>query len=158
MTRSIRQPHRFASAMRSGRGDEVGSSVLPRPLAYLWASPNTLVGLTVAMLAAMSGGRVSVERGAVEVSGGLATWLLRHGTFVPGGAAAMTLGHVILGQRPYDLRRCRNHEHVHIRQYERWGPLFLPAYAASSLRCLIRRQDPYYANRFEREAYGTCTV
>ncbi len=123
---------------------------------YLWALPNTLLGLSVGLLTAMTGGQLTLRRGVIEVSGGLATWLLRHATPLAGGAAAMTLGHVILGQGPRDLNRCRDHEHIHVRQYARWGPLFLPAYAASSLVCLLRHQHPYLANRFEREAYGAC--
>ncbi|MDO8964417.1 MAG: hypothetical protein Q7W30_08015 [Coriobacteriia bacterium] len=46
------------------------------------------------------------------------------------------------------------HEHVHVRQYERWGPFFLPAYAISSLVQLARGGDPYRDNRFERQAYA----
>ena len=41
-----------------------------------------------------------------------------------------------------------------MRQYERWGPFFIPAYLLSSLVQLLRRRDPYLDNRFEREAYG----
>jgi hypothetical protein len=42
---------------------------------------------------------------------------------------------------------------VHVRQYERWGVLFFPLYAASSLWQLARGRDPYRDNRFEREAF-----
>lgn len=40
----------------------------------------------------------------------------------------MTLGHVVLGKTQEALDRTREHERVHVRQYERWGPLFLPLY------------------------------
>jgi hypothetical protein len=43
---------------------------------------------------------------------------------------------------------------VHVRQYERWGPLFVPAYLLSSLVELLRGRRPYRDNWFEREAYG----
>jgi hypothetical protein len=39
---------------------------------------------------------------------------------------------VILGASEADLDAARGHEQVHVRQYERWGPFFLPAYLASS--------------------------
>ena len=40
-----------------------------------------------------------------------------------------------------------------MRQYERWGPFFLPAYLLSSLVALLLGRDPYLDNRFEREAF-----
>ena len=52
------------------------------------------------------------------------------------------------------LDRTREHERVHVRQYERWGPLFLPAYGLASLLAARRGQHAYYGNRFEREAYA----
>jgi hypothetical protein len=42
---------------------------------------------------------------------------------------------------------------VHVRQYERWGLLLLPLYVASSLWQLLLGRDPYFDNRFEREAF-----
>jgi hypothetical protein len=41
---------------------------------------------------------------------------------------------------------------VHVRQYERWGPLFVPAYLVSSLVLWLRGRDPYWDNPFEVEA------
>jgi hypothetical protein len=65
----------------------------------------------------------------------------------------MTLGHVVWGVDPAALDRTRAHERIHVAQYERWGPLFLPAYALSSLMAWSRGQDPYRDNRFERQAF-----
>ncbi|MEM1098013.1 MAG: hypothetical protein AAGH92_04420 [Planctomycetota bacterium] len=121
-------------------------------LRYLWASPNTLLGLAVALLTVCTGGRLSLYRGVVETHGGLTTWFLRHGVPLRGGALA--LGHVVLGVDTHALYVTREHERVHVRQYERWGPLFLPAYAAASLMARLRGQPPYRGNRFEREAYA----
>lgn len=67
----------------------------------------------------------------------------------------MTLGHIILGRDRPTLDRARAHEHVHVRQCERWGPFFLPAYVMASLLCKLRGQRPYLDNPFEREAYGS---
>ena len=124
---------------------------LVRPLAYLWAAPNSLVGLLFVLPALVSGGRVRAERGVVEVHGGFARFFLRKCLLVD--AAALTLGHVILGQDRACLDRARDHEHVHVRQYERWGPLFLPAYFLSSYLAWRRGDHFYLDNRFEREAY-----
>jgi hypothetical protein len=71
-----------------------------------------------------------------------------------GPAAAMTLGHVILGRDAECLASCREHEHVHVRQYERWGAFFIPAYLGASVYCWLRGYDAYFDNPFEREAYA----
>ncbi len=65
----------------------------------------------------------------------------------------MTLGHVIIGRDRDCLERCRRHEHVHVRQAERWGPLFIPAYLLASAWVAIRGGRAYEDNPFEREAY-----
>lgn len=65
----------------------------------------------------------------------------------------MTLGHVVIGQTSAALDIARRHELVHVRQYERWGPLFLPLYGAFSLALWLRGRDAYRENPFEREAF-----
>lgn len=127
-----------------------------RVLVYLWALPTTAVGLFVfAMSKLLSRGtRGRVVAGVLEVHGGLVTWLLTHCTLLKGGASAMTLGHVVLGRDETLLDLTREHERVHVRQCQRWGPLFLPAYGVASLIVLLRGGRPYHDNPFEREAYG----
>ena len=98
-----------------------------RVATVVWASPASLLGLTAGLLGLVTGGGVQRSGPILEFWGGLVTWLLRHAPLVK-GALAMTLGHVVLGQSRADLARCRAHELVHVRQYQRWGPLFLPAY------------------------------
>ena len=120
------------------------------PLGYTWALPNTLLGACFLPLALVSGGGVRFERGAMEIHGGVAKWFLRR---VARGASAMTLGHVILGQDRGCLDWTRNHEHVHVGQYTRWGPFFLPAYALSSFLCWRKGLNPYLDNRFEKPAF-----
>lgn len=66
----------------------------------------------------------------------------------------MTLGHVILGQHRQGLAWTRDHEQVHVRQYERWGPFFIPAYLGISLVLWFQGRDPYRDNPFEVEAFG----
>jgi hypothetical protein len=66
----------------------------------------------------------------------------------------MTLGHVVLGRSAAALVETRAHERVHVTQCEVWGPLFLPAYAASSMVAWARGGDAYRDNAFEREAWA----
>ena len=122
-----------------------------RSLGYTWALPNTVLGLGFAPIAMLSGGGVRAERGAVEIYGGLIKWFLVR---LCGGAGCMTLGHVILGQDRCKLDHARDHEHVHVEQYMRWGPLFLPMYGLSSFLCWRKGKDVYFENRFEREAHA----
>jgi hypothetical protein len=128
---------------------------LARLAIYVWASPNTALGLLAALAARLSGGSCHIVAGVLEVQGGLVRTFLTHFTLLKGGAFAMTLGHVVIARNADILNSTRAHERIHVKQYERWGPLFLPAYALSSLIALLRGQDAYLDNRFEREAYGT---
>jgi hypothetical protein len=125
-----------------------------RVLAYGWAAPNSALGLVLAWLAVLGGGWWRLRAGALECGGG------RIGRLVarlpsPLSFTAMTLGHVILGVDAAALDASRTHEQVHVRQYERWGPLFLPAYLLSSAYQWLRGRHPYLDNRFEREAYAS---
>ncbi len=120
-------------------------------LKVVWALPNTLVGLLLGTLLITGGGRAALVRGAVEFSAG--RWLQLFARLPNGPIAAITFGHVILGATEADLIRARDHEHVHVRQYERWGPLFLPSYFLCSLYLYWRGRDPYRENPFEVEAY-----
>jgi len=119
---------------------------------YTWALPTTLLGLGFAGLAAATGGRVRLVDGVLEAEGGWLGTLLRRAVPLPGGAAAMTLGHVVLGRDAPALATTRAHERAHVRQCERWGPVFLPAYAAASLGAVLRGEHPYHGNAFERAA------
>jgi len=128
-----------------------------RLLLYAWAFfPGTLIGLLCVPFALLGRGRCRVVRGCLEVHGGLVTKFLRDGLpwVGTGGGSAMTLGHVIIGQSQGCLDFSRDHEHIHVRQYERWGPLFLPAYLTASGWAWLRGGNAYFDNPFEREAYG----
>ena len=130
---------------------------LPAPLSraarYLWAAPYTAAGLVLGALALLLGASARVSGGVLEVAGGGAGRVLAR-LPAPLAFSAMTLGHVILAVDRPALNHLRQHEHVHVRQYEHWGPLFLPAYLLSSLVQLVRGRDPYRENHFEREAYA----
>jgi hypothetical protein len=124
-----------------------------RIFVYLWASPTTLVGLVAALLTLATRGRLRVHTGVVEIDGGFASWLLQRLVPLPGGASAMTLGHVVLAIDADTHDLCRSHERVHVRQCERWGPIFIPAYLLASVWCWCSGRDAYRANPFEVEAY-----
>ncbi|HEX9343787.1 MAG TPA: hypothetical protein VF995_09260 [Actinomycetota bacterium] len=126
------------------RADGLGT-LLPhrRPWwGYLWAAPNTLIGL---LGAATTRTRPIPHRGVLLFEPtpgarprGLARFLAWR------GFEAITLGHAIITNTPLD-DHVLAHEFVHIRQHERWGPLFYPAYLLTSLA-------GYRRNPFERAA------
>lgn len=121
-------------------------------LGYLWASPNTLFGLANGLLTIATGGGVQRIDGVLEFWGGWAAFFLRRLALVP-GAAAVTFGHVILAVDRVSLDWARPHEHVHVAQYERWGPFFIPAYVLCWITLWFRGRDPYRDNPFERAAF-----
>lgn len=126
---------------------------MPALLRYLWSSPTSLLGLTVALLA-LPQGRARFVQGVLEVHGPLLGWALTRLVPIPGGAAALTLGHVVLGRDAVCLTRTRAHERVHVEQCERWGPFFVPAYLLASLCLLVAGRDAHHDNPFEREAHA----
>jgi hypothetical protein len=69
-----------------------------------------------------------------------------------GGVLAITFGHVVLGRDRESLSMTRAHERVHVRQYEMWGPAFIPAYLAATAYAVASGHDGYRDNVFEREA------
>jgi len=126
---------------------------LAAPLLYAWASPTTAVGLVAGALTLATGGRVAVARGALEFHGGFSRWFLKRRVV---RASAMTLGHVIIGRDPLCLESCRDHEQAHVRQVERWGGLFIPAYLAASGWAWARGRHYYLENWFEVDARRAC--
>jgi hypothetical protein len=115
---------------------------LIRLLAYLWASPNTLLGA----LLALGGKRWRLHQGVLEVTG---AWFPR---LCGRRVQAVTLGHVILAKNADAMNRWRPHERRHVRQYEWLGPLFLPVYFGLSAYATVRGRHPYRDNLLERLA------
>jgi hypothetical protein len=110
-----------------------------------------MVGLLAGALTLGTGGRVQRRRGALEFHGGFSRWLGERRGF-----GAMTLGHVIIGRDAHCLESCREHEQAHVRQVERWGPAFIPAYLMASAWAWARGQHYYLDNWFERDARRAC--
>jgi hypothetical protein len=127
-------------------------STVFRLLAIAWASPYTLIGLMVGLVGICTGGGARIRGRTIEFYGGGVKWLL---TQLPSGqfTLALTLGHTILGQCTASLDIAREHELVHVRQYELWGPLMGPAYLGASLLLWLAGREPYRENPFERQAY-----
>jgi len=126
---------------------------LLQPLVYLWALPTTSVGLLATVLTLLTGGRARWHTGVLEVYGGFSAFLLRRLVPLDGGASAMTLGHVVIARDPAAHTHTREHERIHVRQCERWGPLFIPVYLGTSLVLKLRGKDAYHDNFLEREAF-----
>ena len=124
---------------------------MSRFLRYLWAAPTTLVGLVLAF-ASLRRGHVAIVDGVIEAHSPFLDRALASLTPLARGADAMTLGHVVIGRDARALELTRAHERVHVRQYEFWGPLFVPAYLLAGMWALIKGGHPYFDNRFEREA------
>lgn len=112
-----------------------------KTLKYLWASPNTLIGLIIGLLLF---GSIRLSQGKIIVIECLPRWF---------PWPAMTLGHTVLYKSKTDLLKWYNHEMVHIYQYEKYGPTFLLLYLLSSLHMYLIGWHPYYDNFLEREAY-----
>ena len=124
---------------------------LSRALRLAWASPYTLLGLTMAVAWWLGGARPRRVDGVLELALAAPARPSRWGAWrLP--FAAITLGHVVLAVDQASLDQWRLHERVHVAQYECWGPLFLPAYLGSSLWQWLRGRDAYWDNPFEVEA------
>lgn len=119
---------------------------LQRVARVLWAAPNTLIGLALGLLLLPLGARIRQVGGALEIAA------LRQPPRRPWPFAAITFGHVILGTHAQALERLRAHERVHVRQCERWGVLFLPAYLLAGAWQGLRGRNVYWDNPFEVEA------
>jgi hypothetical protein len=109
------------------------------------------VGAIAGVLTIVSGGRCQLREGAVEFYGGFARWLSK-----VIGFSALTLGHIIIGRDRLSLELCRAHEQAHIRQVERWGAAFIPAYLLASVVAWWQGGHYYLDNVFERDARRAC--
>jgi hypothetical protein len=122
--------------------------------AYAWAAPTSLLGLLAVALTAPCW---RVVDGVLEAHGPRLARLLD--IVAPQmHVLAMTLGHVVIARDAAALDDTRAHERVHVRQAERWGPCFVPAYLIASAVAWSRGGDAYADNMFERDAWSTAPV
>ena len=120
---------------------------------YCWVLPVSCIGIVLLPFIILSGGAVVIVAGVIEAEGAIASFLLSRLHI-----DAIAIGHVIFGRNRDSLIRCRNHERVHVRQYERWGPLFPVLYLLSSAAAMVRGLHPYRDNRFEKEAFRVSSL
>ena len=125
---------------------------LKRLAVLVWASPYSAIGLAIGAAGLATGGGGRVRDRVAEFHGGFTRWVVRHS---PLGerCGAITLGHTVIGQTEDDLDYAHDHEMVHVRQFERWGPLMGPAYLGASVAVWLAGGRAYLDNPFEREAY-----
>lgn len=121
-------------------------------LRYIWALPNTFLGLIFVPFALLTRGRMEIVNGVLEIHGGFVSWFLKNCLPVRGYLGALTLGHVVLGYNKKLLSTYRSHEHAHVRQYEILGPMFLPVYLAAAIWAWLRGRGAYRGNYLERKA------
>lgn len=114
---------------------------IPLWVRVLWASPWSLIGALIGLTFR----RRRFRRGALLCEG--AEWPRAVGWRY----RAITFGHVILCVDDIDEPTLQ-HELVHVRQYERWGPLFVPVYLGASVVARLRGGSAYVDNAFELAA------
>ena len=137
------------------------SSVIDRiakVLIVLWVAPVSMFALLLLPLALWRA-NWHVTGGVLEITSPALSWFLQRPWFraMSGGTgfAAATIGHVLIARSRISMNKCRAHEHVHVRQCERWGALIPIAYVSAGLYAAwrARRWSAYYwDNWFEREA------
>ncbi len=113
-------------------------------LGFFWTLPNTIFGLLLGactfQLPRSHGGAIVFDR---EPRGLTRVLRAMHRT-------AMTVGFVIVASVPVE-GRLLEHERHHVRQYTRWGPLFIPVYLLLAIGFGYRRHP---MERSARRAAG----
>jgi hypothetical protein len=116
-------------------------------LGFVWTLPNTLLGVVAGLLTFQ---RPRLAHGLLLFDRrprGLTTFLRAI------DREAMTLGYVVVSASPVE-GTLLEHERHHVRQYRRWGPLFIPAYLVLAAAYGYRRHPMERAaeERARREA------
>lgn len=105
---------------------------MPTWLGFIWTSPNTLLGLLIGVFTfqrpRIAHGLLLFDRGPRGV-----TAVMRRANRL-----AMTIGFVVVSSVPVE-GRLLVHERWHVRQYMRWGPLFIPVYLLLAIGYGYRR-------------------
>ena len=122
---------------------------------YIWASPASALGVCAAAIASLVGAEIERVGGVLEVSlAPRSAMLCKAVSCLP--FTAITFGHVVIACSAQHQAELRQHERVHVAQYELWGPLFLLAYPLESLFQWLRGRRAYLDNRFEIAARAAC--
>ena len=123
----------------------------------LWVAPCSAVGLVASLFVLLTGGSVRKVGHALECAV-YPNECTPHSMLRRLPFAAITLGHVIVGVSHAELARLREHELVHVRQYEKLGVLFFVAYPLASLVAWLSGRCPYRGNRYEVQAFDHVAV
>jgi hypothetical protein len=115
-------------------------------LRWLWALPLTVWGIVPGLIVWACKGKAHIVDHTLEIHGPLAHWLLSQPWL---SFLALTIGHIVIARDDDCCARTRTHEHTHVRQGERWGPLFPFAYTGAGLYCMLRGGRFYWDNPFE---------
>jgi hypothetical protein len=123
-----------------------------RSLRQAWrVLPGDLMGVAVMRGCGIHAPSRVVEGGDVSVvlveHPNVGRWFELH--LIP--VVAQTFGRYVFARSPIPDHTLE-HEIEHIRQWGRFGPLYLPLYAGSSALELLRGRRPYWDNRFEAAA------
>lgn len=122
-----------------------------KTIKFIWAAPCSAVGVVFGTIVMLCGGSAKRSRDTLEFT-------FRDSEALCGKLAkslrfrAITFGHVIIAVTAQELAQSRDHELVHVRQYERWGAAFFVAYPASSLWQWLMGRKAYWNNCFEIQA------
>jgi hypothetical protein len=101
-------------------------------LGFIWTLPNTALGVLAGLLTFQ---RPRLAHGLLlfdRTPRGLTAFLRAI------DREAMTLGYVVVSASPVEGHLLA-HERSHVRQYRRWGPLFIPVYLALAAAYGYRR-------------------
>jgi hypothetical protein len=118
----------------------------------LWrAAPGDLMGWIVMRGCGIRGPGRAVQSGEVSVLLVEHPKVGRYFAMATMPIQAQTLGRYVLSRGPIPAHTLE-HEIEHVRQWTRFGPLYLPLYFGSSAVELLHRRRPYWDNRFESAA------
>lgn len=118
-------------------------------LKYLWASPNTLLAVPFMLPTLWGDGKLRMADGSIQITN---WWTWKALGLI--GAQGLTLGHAVIYSDSLSALFAHRHEMVHVRQYETFGPFFLPLYFMLSFHAWRTGEHYYMGNLFEVEAYG----
>jgi hypothetical protein len=117
-----------------------GTHGVIRALVVLWAGRYPLPGVLIGLVGLFTRGHV-YRRWPLRFSDKDVACFLRQLANAD-SAMAITLGHISPGKSKESLDLARDQQLVHVRLYERWGPLLGPACLGWSVILWLRGDDP----------------
>lgn len=114
-------------------------------LGYFWTSINTIFGLVIGATGTIVGIIVGSDPSIIAQHN--AIWFVNN-PLVARGYDATTYGNTVISKPSVDISSCYigEHEEQHTKQYQWWGPAFIPAYIVDFLL------NRYKGSKFEQKA------